>query len=232
MQPAFLPWAGYFNLMAQADEFVFLDDVQLEKQSWQTRNRIILGGEVRWIIVPVRNTHLGQTILETEILDGSRWRDKLERSFSLNYGRHPHYAAAREVIEIVRASAASRLADLNQEVIRFIAARLDLHPRVHRASEIGVDGVRSQRLAAMCKHFGATEYLSPVGAAQYLEEDRFVEYAPSTLRFQSFSPGAYPQRGCSEFHSHLSIIDVIANLGWGASRRYVENGSFEQAQAA
>ena len=56
MQPTYLPWAGYFNLISQVDRFVFLDDVQFEKQSWQTRNRILLQGEECLISVPVRKT--------------------------------------------------------------------------------------------------------------------------------------------------------------------------------
>lgn len=225
MQPTFLPWAGYFNLMAQADDFVFLDDVQLERQSWQTRNRLLVSGQPRWIVVPVRNTHLGQTIAETEVLHSSHWREKLARGFDLDYGRRPHRAAARDVIDALLACKADRLGEMNETVIRFIARRLELPCRLHSASSLDVPGVRSQRLIALCRHFGAQVYLSPRGSQQYLEEDRFEEHSPAQLRYQEYAPQAYEQGTSPIFHSHLSILDVIANLGWSGTHHYVRTGS-------
>jgi hypothetical protein len=221
MQPTFLPWAGYFNLMAQVDDFVLLDDVQLEKQSWQTRNRLIIGGEVRWVVVPVRNIALAQTIRDTEVLHGTHWREKLVRGFAINYGRHPYLAEAEAIIHMLLASSATLLGDLNETLIRFVAERLGLSPRLHRASRLPTDGARSARLVALCRHFRADEYLSPLGSAEYLAQDEFERHAPSRLRFQAYSPAAYPQKGSKEFHSHLSIVDVVANIGWQGARSYV-----------
>ena len=53
MQPTYLPWSGYFNLIANVKDFVFLDDVQFSKSSWHNRNRINEFGDVKWITVPV-----------------------------------------------------------------------------------------------------------------------------------------------------------------------------------
>jgi hypothetical protein len=223
MQPTFLPWAGYFNLMAQVDDFVLLDDVQLEKQSWQTRNRLVIGGEVRWVVVPVRNTSLAQTIRDTEVLHGTHWREKLARGFAINYGRHPHFAEAEEIIQLLLASSTTLLADMNETVIRFVARRLGLAPQLHRASRLPVEGARSARLVALCRHFQADEYLSPVGSAEYLAQDEFTQHVPSRLRFQAYAPAAYAQKGSKEFHSHLSIVDVVANLGWQRAGGYVRD---------
>ena len=224
MQPTFLPWAGYFNLIAQADDFVFLDDVQLEKQSWQTRNRFLIAGAPHWITVPVRHTNLSQTIAETEVVDTTHWREKLARGFAMNYGRHPFYSNAREVIDSLVAQPSTRLAELNENTIRFMVSRLQLKARLHRASEIEADGDRSERLIALCRTFGAEEYLSPMGAAQYLEEDGFALHSPATLRFQDYVPKSYMQKGVTDFQSHLSILDVIANLGWDMTHEYVQEG--------
>ena len=58
MQPTYMPWAGYLHLIDQADVFVFLDDVQFEKQSWQNRNRVLVRGAPHWLTVPVLRQHL------------------------------------------------------------------------------------------------------------------------------------------------------------------------------
>jgi hypothetical protein len=225
MQPTFLPWAGYFNLMAQADDFVFLDDVQLEKQSWQTRNRWLTGGQVHWITVPVRHTHLAQTIKATEVLDASHWRDKLLRGFNQHYGRHRHAADARDIIETLCSQSAQHLGDLHEAVIRMMATRLGLSPRLHRASALPATGQRSQRLVELCQALGAGSYLSPQGSADYLAEDGFATRSPASLRFQDYHPQPYHQTGVASFVSHLSIVDVVANLGWSGARHYVIEGT-------
>jgi hypothetical protein len=52
-QPTFLPWAGYFGLLDFVDEFVFLDDVQFNKRSWQQRNNIKINNQTFFLTVPV-----------------------------------------------------------------------------------------------------------------------------------------------------------------------------------
>jgi len=38
MQPTFLPWLGYFDLIDRVDVLVILDDVELSKQPVRARN--------------------------------------------------------------------------------------------------------------------------------------------------------------------------------------------------
>lgn len=221
MQPTFLPWAGYFNLMVQASCFVFLDDVQLEKQSWQTRNRLLMNGKPQWVSIPVRHEHLSQSIKETDVVVDKRWREKLGRGFSQAYGRHPHFKVAQEIIELLAGEASQNLADLNESLIRFMANQLGITTPLHRASELGISGARSDRLVAICRHFGAKEYLSPLGAADYLAEDGFAAHSPAVLRFQNYQPRPYSQLGTREFISHLSMVDVIANMGLAGAKEYL-----------
>ncbi|MBF0282572.1 MAG: WbqC family protein [Zetaproteobacteria bacterium] len=221
MQPTFLPWAGYFNLMAQADVFVFLDDVQLEKQSWQTRNRLLSNGNVQWVSATIRHVQLSQTIAETQTLIDVRWSKKLMRGFSQNYSKHPYYDAALEIMNSLADHANGTLAGLNEAVIRHVAMRLGISTPMYRASDLNIAGVRSNRLIAFCEHFEANEYISPVGSADYLDEDGFSEKASAKLRFQDYTPLPYFQKGTKEFISHLSIVDVVANLGWDATYKYV-----------
>lgn len=228
MQPTFLPWAGYFNLMSQVDEFVFLDDVQLEKQSWQTRNQLLMNGCPQWISLPLRHNKLSQSIKETEVLNLGRWGEKLAKGFKLNYGKHPHYAAARSIIDLLILDREVKLSKLNETVIRFVAEKLEITARLHRSGELDVKGARSTRLISLCEHFNAEEYLSPVGAADYLSEDGFTLKTKTKLRLQEYYPKNYPQKGSQDFFSHLSIVDVIANLGWDGAREYIIKGVVDE----
>lgn len=221
MQPTFFPWAGYFHLASQADAFVFLDDVQLEKQSWQTRNRILLDGKAAWISVPLLHVGLEQKICEVEVFDRSLWRSKLLRKLSQTYARHPFRDAMLEGVNLLEGMSETRLADINIRLINGFCDRLGIRPHFSRSSTLGISGDRTDRLIRICEHFGCQEYLSPAGSADYLAQDRFTERTDIRLSFQKYEPEVYPQPRSEGFVSHLSVIDVVANLGWEGAARYV-----------
>jgi len=75
----------------------------------------------------------------------------------------------------------------------------------------------------------ASEYLSPMGSKEYLEIDQFTEKTTISLKFQDYAPGVYRQHGRDSFESHLSIIDVIANLGWNLTKEYIRGTRNESA---
>ena len=222
MQPTFIPWAGYFNLICSVNEFIFLDDVQLERQSWQTRNRIIINKNVHWIGLPVRGVKLSQKINETEIINNPTWSKKLEKSFVENYGKHPYFPDAKSVIDFLLSCRASRLSELNGLVIKFIANRLRINTGIHFSSDYENNLSRTSKLIYLCDKFACDEYLSPVGSAAYLTDDDFVGRSNTRLIFQSYTPEAYPQKNSKEFISNLSIIDVIANIGWDKTAEYIK----------
>jgi hypothetical protein len=223
MQPTFMPWAGYFNLISEVDVFVFLDDVQLEKQSWQTRNRILLQGAPAWIAVPVRHRALSQTIGETEVCDQYKWRTKLVRQLTQAYAKHPHRTEMLEVANLLPQIPDEGLAAINIAIIRACCARMGLAPIFATSSELGIAAPRTERLVRMCQHFGCDEYVSPAGAADYLAEDRFTEIGSVRLRLQQYAPKPYPQPRTDVFVSHLSIIDVAASIGWESAKAYVRD---------
>jgi len=221
MQPTFMPWAGYFNLACHADHFVFLDDVQLEKQSWQTRNRLFINRKVSWFGVSIRHHGLSQTIHETEVSDKRRLGIKLTETFRQSYGRHPFYQDAADILAAFFDHEGENLAQLNINVIKYVFSKLALAPQTRLASETEVRGVRTSRLVNFCELCGVETYLSPIGSADYLAEDGFTDKTFVRLAFQDFTPAVYPQRNTDEFVSHLSILDVVANIGWEGARRYI-----------
>ena len=84
MQPTYLPWVGYFNLINKSEYFVFLDDVQFDKRSWQQRNKIIINSNQRYLTVPVlsKNKYL-QKLSEVKIDNSEKWQKVLLRTWCL-----------------------------------------------------------------------------------------------------------------------------------------------------
>ena len=221
MQPTVLPWAGYFHLLNMADDFVFYDDVQLEKRSWQTRNRLLLEGKPNWITLPVEHAGLDQKIKDTRVVLSEYSTANIYKSFARNYSKHEFYNDALDIIDHFISFKNNSLARRNESTIELIANHLNLNTRIHRASELGISGTRSDRLIELCKYFRADIYLSPLGASEYLSIDGFAARSQSKLIFQNFMASPYPQKNSKEFVPNLSIVDVIANLGWDKTRTYI-----------
>ena len=226
MQPTYLPWSGYFNLIAASDVFVLLDDVQFEKQSWQSRNRILLNGQPHVLSVPVRRTGLDTLIGAAEINYGQDWVKTQLRTIEQAYARATHGKAMLELLAPLLEARPPLLAELTISVIEAVAQRLELPARRLRASTLGCDGKRSEHVARICHSVGATHYLSPRGSQEYMEQDDFAGNSGLPVTFQEYRPGAYPQKGSREFVSHLSVIDVAAQIGWDLAAEYVRQSDW------
>lgn len=222
MQPTFLPWSGYFNLMASVDIFIFLDDAQFQKSSWHNRNRIPVNGEPHWLTVPVMHKCLSQSILETLVSPQNTWREKMVRQLSQVYAKHPFSRELGLLSQIILDPVYTSLAELNMALIRLISNKLNISCHILRSSELNIDGVRTQRLLDMLKAVKATQYISPQGAKGYLTEDGFSEQSDISLLYQTFEPVSYPQVKITHFVEKLSILDVVMNLGWHDAKHYVK----------
>jgi len=71
MQPTYLPWIGYFDLISKSDIFVFLDDVQFSRRSWQQRNRILLDGKETMLTIPIQNKGKREQLIKDVLVNYS-----------------------------------------------------------------------------------------------------------------------------------------------------------------
>ncbi|GHD79189.1 WbqC family protein [Vogesella fluminis] len=221
MQPTYLPWSGYFNLIARVKHFVFLDDVQYERQSWQCQNRILRQKAAFFLRLPVIKSPLN-TKIEDILVDGTAWRKAHRDLVWENYRISPYIDQVMVLFDdAFLEDEQQHLADINISLIKNIATALALPTRFVRARDLACGGRRSEHLDAICRKLGATDYLSPQGSAAYLGQDGFTKFARARLHFQQFEPIPYPQIGDGQFVSYLSIIDQIAHLGLAATRAYV-----------
>lgn len=88
LQPNYIPWRGYFELIGKADVFVFLDDVQYTNRDWRNRNQIKTQTGLQWLTIPVFQTSkFGQLIHEVEIDNSSKWYEKHLNAITRNYSK-------------------------------------------------------------------------------------------------------------------------------------------------
>ena len=167
MQPTYLPWIGYFDLIDQVDLFIFLDDVSFSKQSWQHRNRIKTPQGPLWLTVPLRHRgRFGQLISDVEISNPDFWHKHL-RAVEVNYAKAARFADYFPSLAAIYEEGApwTRLAPLNIALIRWAMNAAGVTTETRLASEIDSSGARSEHLVSLCRAVGAGAYLSPIGAA-------------------------------------------------------------------
>ena len=77
MQPYFLPYIGYWQLIRAVDTFVILDDVNYINRGWINRNRISIRGEPCWMTLPLVGASQNKLISEINLLPDDGWKSRL-----------------------------------------------------------------------------------------------------------------------------------------------------------
>ncbi len=227
MQPTYLPWAGYFNLARSVDYFVLLDDVQFERRSWQSRNRILMNGNELYLSVGLAKNSQKTLIKDVELDQNNDWWSVHWKSLCAGYSKAPCGRLLLDLLEEhYKGPYFVSLAEFNRSIISEFFKALSIPAKIVIASELGCDGSRSLHLYNIAKKLGCNEYLSPIGSMQYLFDDGFDRYDGMNLLFQNYSPLAYKQFRSDVFLPNLSVVDVIANLGIDGTREYVDGSTF------
>ena len=210
-QPQYLPWLGFFDKMDRVDRFVLLDTVQYKKNEWQNRNRIRTATGWQWLTVPV-HVHFPMAIREVAIDEIGTWRRKHREALRIHHSRSPFRAAILPAIEAVLDEPFPSLASLNIRFIRLLAELLGVRTPIVLASDVprlpeGAD----ERLIALCRHFGADEYLAGQGGGAYMDLGAYRS-AGVGVAFQEFRHPVYRQ-SYPGFEANLSSIDLLLNCG-------------------
>jgi hypothetical protein len=219
MQPTYLPWAGYFNLMHSADHFIFYDDADFSKGSWHNRNRILINSSASWITIPVHHK-LNTKIMDVFPVYSSGWVQKHSNMIKSVYGKSKYFRDIYPILDFIDNLSCENLADINISIIEILSGLLDIKCDVYRSSSFDVSGDRSNKIISLCESVGCDEYLSPVGAMDYITQDGVIPGSHIDVRYQMFDAVSYPQKS-DAFIPCMSIVDVIVNIGLDASKKYI-----------
>lgn len=222
MQPSYFPWSGYFNLISKSNKFVFLNDAQYSKGSWHNRNIIIANNIKHIISVPTKKSSLSTIIMNKLVDNSTNWQKKHIKIIMQTYSKHPFIEDLLELVDFFKNLKFQNLSELNIEIIKFISNKLNLKTNFFYSNDFGLIDKRTTKVLQILNRINATVYLSPQGASNYLKEDKFEELTDIKLLFNSYQSIEYKQKNQKKFIDNLSIIDVIANLGWINTETYVK----------
>ncbi|MBU0520902.1 MULTISPECIES: WbqC family protein [Pseudomonas] len=216
LQSNYIPWKGYFDMIAAVDEFILYDDMQYTRRDWRNRNQIKTPQGVQWLTVPVQvKGKYHQKINETEI-DGSDWMEAHWKSLEQNYRRAPHFSEIASWLEpLYKADSYSHISQLNLLFIQAICQYLGIKTLISSSSDYTLLNGKTERLADLCVQAGASEYISGPSAKDYVDETVFNQLNIKLNWFDYSDYGEYPQLWGAFTHG-VTILDLLFNCGKGS----------------
>jgi hypothetical protein len=209
MQPYFLPYIGYFQLLANADMFVVYDDVNFIKKGWINRNNMLANNQANLFSIPLLEASQNKKINEIYIDTSSVWKQKLVKSIEQNYKKAPFYNDFGPLLNSLILFEDNNLAKYITHSLKEIANYLSVDTKIISSSEyFNNQHLKAQdRIIDCCKVLNTHTYINAIGGQELYNAADF-EMQNITLKFIKTNPISYKQFN-NEFVPYLSIIDVL-----------------------
>lgn len=220
MQPYFLPYIGYFQLIAAVDLFIVYDNIKYTKKGWINRNRMLQNGKDVTFSLPLKRDSDYLNVCQRELAPDFN-REKLLNQFKGAYGSAPYFAQTFPLIEdVVRKGDANLFRFLHFSIVK-TCEHLGIATEIRVSSGVAIDhGVKNQdKVLALCDAVGASVYVNAIGGMDLYSREVFRDRGIE-LKFIRSKPFEYSQFG-DTFVPWLSIIDVLMFNSPDAVRRCI-----------
>lgn len=210
MQPYFMPYIGYFQLINAVDKFVFYDNVNFIKRGWINRNRLLVHGKESLFTIPVSKVSQNKLINEIEIFNESNNKRQILKTLKHNYKKAPYFNEVFTLFEEILNFNESNLFNYIFYSIKKVCDFLEINTELLLSSNINIDhSLKANiKIIEICNELKAHKYINPEGGTElYIKED-FLEQGIELLFLKpKLSP--YTQSNKHNFVPGLSIIDVM-----------------------
>ncbi len=218
VQSNYIPWKGYFDLIAAVDEFILYDDMQYTRRDWRNRNQIKTPHGLQWLTVPVLvKGRYHQKIRDTEI-NGTEWAPLHWKTLITNYGRAPYRDEISSWLEpIYLESNFTHLSKLNRRLLEVICNYLNIETAINNSWDYEIGKGKTERLVSLCVQAGGEEYISGPAAQDYINKSLFAE---KDVKLTWFDYAGYPEYSqlWGDFVHGVTILDLLFNCGKNSSR--------------
>lgn len=221
MQPYFMPYIGYFQLIAGVDLFIVYDNIKYTKKGWINRNRFLRGGKATLFTLPLTKDSDDLDVRDRSISAGFDKRHLLNQ-FADAYRRAPAFGETFPLVESIVLRDESNLFRYIHHSVTVVAGYLGIATRILPSSSLPIDHALrgKEKVLALCRHVGATTYVNAIGGRDLYSPDAFSAVGIA-LKFIQSRPIQYPQFN-HQFVPWLSIIDVLMFNPRERVREYVE----------
>jgi len=210
MQPYFLPYIGYMQLMSAVDTFILYDDVSFINRGWINRNRLLINGQEYLFTVPLRDASQNKRINEVHLADDPKWRSKLLKTIEQGYRKAPYYGTVMPLTEKIVNFTTDSIAELVHFSLVELNTFLEIPTRLVASSSVynNADLKAQDRILDICQQEKATRYINPIGGTDLYDKPSFAT-AGIDLAFIQAKRVEYAQFNRPEFVPWLSIIDIV-----------------------
>ena len=208
MQPYFLPYIGYWQLLAAVDRFVVYDNIQYTKKGWINRNRFLRNGADAFFTVPLKKGSDSLNVADRRVADDFDPAALLNPLASA-YRKAPFFTTAFPLVEAIVTAAPRNLFEYLLHSLVTTAAFLEIPTPVVVSSAVAIDhDLKAERkVLALCQALGATRYLNAIGGRELYSVTAFADQGID-LKFIQSRPISYRQYD-DAFVPGLSIVDVL-----------------------
>jgi hypothetical protein len=214
MQPYFLPYIGYWQLMHHVDIFVVYDDIEYTKKGWISRNRFLLNGQPETFSLPLKKDSDYLDVCERQLSEtASTEKLKLMRRLDAAYRNAEYFREGKSLLVDIFASTETNLFRFIYQSIEHVRVKLGMTNRLIVSSTLDIPRqIKGQnRVIAICKALEATNYINPIGGIDLYDKQAFCAEGIQ-LHFQQVRPFQYDQFQYA-FVPNLSILDCIMFTG-------------------
>lgn len=210
MQPYFMPYIGYFQLINLVDTFVVYDDIQYIKKGWINRNRFLVNGKDDYFTLPLKKDSDFLDVRDRQLADSfPRESEKILRRIKQAYLKAPYF---KEIYPLVSDCFKYSNHNLFQFILYSIIKMkqlLGINTNIIISSDLQMDRKLKgkDRVIATCLKLKSDHYINPIGGRILYDEREFLAYG-IRLNFIKTLNISYKQFN----HDHvpyLSIIDVM-----------------------
>ncbi|WEV22677.1 WbqC family protein [Clostridium perfringens] len=209
MQPYFLPYIGYWQLLNAVDKYVIYDDVNFIKGGWINRNRMLINGDAKLFNIQMKGASPNKLINEIEVSNNIVWKKKLLKTIENSYKKAPFYTDVFPIIEEIINSDECNLAKYLANSIKKVCDYLNIETELIVSSTLYKDNnlKAQEKVIAICKELKATEYYNAIGGQELYSYEEFKD-VDIKLSFLKSNEIKYKQLK-DEFVANLSILDVL-----------------------
>lgn len=208
MQPYFMPYLGYWQLINCVDTFVLFDDVNFINKGYINRNKILLKSGPYNFNIPIQGASQNKKINELYLSDSNE-RKKILTTISQGYKKSLNYDIIFPIINDIFNQDSIKLVDFIENSIISVCKILEINTRLEKSSNIYLNSTGFEKIIPLCKHFGASMYTNPLGGISLYEKKAFFNNGIN-LKFLKMIPLEYTQLN-KNFHANLSILDLLFN---------------------
>ena len=224
MQPYFMPYIGYFQLINSVDKFIIYDNIQYTKKGWINRNRILVNGRDQLITLSVKKDSDYLDVVKRELSESwSKDKDKILKIITSSYSKTPYFKETFELISNCLNNPEKNLFRFIYNSIILINEYLEIKTPIVISSSIDINhALKSQdKVLSLCKAQNADIYINSIGGIELYDKEVFKQNGIK-LNFIKSNPTQYKQFS-NEFIPWLSIIDVLMFNSKEEIKKYLNN---------